>query len=103
MGSIYVIILGAGKTISWPFHVDRFGGFGDFLVGECQALLNPIYQWMGYQVNPDIEQVGGSADTVREALYEALERAWTMIPQSLLLGLGRTVTLKVYSGPLPQR
>ena len=48
--------------------------------------LNPIeHLWfrlkkLVYQVNPDIEKVGGSADTVREALYEALERAWTMIP-----------------------
>ena len=38
MGSIYVIIWGVGKTISWPFRVHRFGGF---FGGECQALNGP--------------------------------------------------------------
>ena len=41
MGSIYVIILGAGKTILWPFHIDRFGGFGDFFGGGMPSFIEP--------------------------------------------------------------
>ena len=41
IGSIYIIILGAGKTISWPFHIDRFGGFGDFFGGGIPSFIEP--------------------------------------------------------------
>ena len=63
--------------------------------------LNPIeHLWfrlknLVYQVNPDIEKVGGSADTVREALFKALERAWTMIPEDLMLDLLRSMQRRV--------
>ena len=63
--------------------------------------LNPIeHLWfrlknLVYQVNPDIEKVGRNADTVREALFEALERAWTMIPEDLLLDLIRSMQRRV--------
>ena len=63
--------------------------------------LNPIeYLWfrlkkLVYQVNPDIEKVSGNADTVREALFEALERAWTIIPEDLLLDLIRSIQRRV--------
>ena len=63
--------------------------------------LNPIeHLWfrlknLVYQVNPDIEKVGGNVDTVREALFEALERAWTMIPEDLMLDLIRSMQRRV--------
>lgn len=63
--------------------------------------LNPIeHLWfrlkqLVYNVRPDIEQVRGDAERVREALYEALERAWTMIPEELLLDLVRSIEKRV--------
>ena len=59
--------------------------------------LNPIeHLWsrlkkLVYQVNLDIEKVGGNADIVRETLYEALERAWTMSLKDILLDLIRSM------------
>ena len=49
--------------------------------------LNPIeYLWYRlkqkvYKVHPDIEQVGGDADKVRDALWDALEKAWYLIEE----------------------
>ena len=37
-----------------------------------------------YQVNPQIEQVKGDADTVRDALWDALEKAWHLIDENIL-------------------
>ena len=47
--------------------------------------LNPIeHLWFRlkkkvYDVRPDIEEVGGDVERVREALYEALEWVWVLI------------------------
>ena len=52
--------------------------------------LNPIeHLWfrlkqLVYRVNPQIEQVKGDADTVRDALWAALEQAWHMIEEDIL-------------------
>ena len=63
--------------------------------------LNPIeHLWfrlkkLVYSVRPDIEQVSGSAETVREMLYEALKRAWTMIEPEIMDGLVRSMESRV--------
>ena len=55
--------------------------------------LNPIeHLWRDlkkqvYEVNPDIDAVTGSDDTVREALWKALEEAWTLISGERRRGL----------------
>ena len=55
--------------------------------------LNPIeHLWyllkqLVYQVNPDIDSVTGSEDTVREVLWKALEEAWTLIDEEVMRGL----------------
>ena len=52
--------------------------------------LNPIeHLWfrlkqLVYQVNPQIEQVKGDIDTVRDALWDALEQAWHLIEEDIL-------------------
>ena len=38
---MYIIILGARKTILWPFYIDRFGGFGDFFSRGIPSLIEP--------------------------------------------------------------
>ena len=53
--------------------------------------LNPIeHLWYRlkqkvYEVRPDIEQFGGGADRVRDALSDALERVWYLIEEDLLV------------------
>lgn len=52
--------------------------------------LNPIkHLWfrlkqLVYEVRPDIEQVGGDADSVQDALWDALERVWHLVDEDLL-------------------
>ena len=41
MGSIYVIIWGVGRSILWPYHVYRFGRFGDFFGGGMPSFIEP--------------------------------------------------------------
>ena len=59
--------------------------------------LNPIeHLWfrlkqLVYQVNPQIEQVMGDADTVRDVLWDALEQAWQLIDESILDDLVRSM------------
>ncbi len=63
--------------------------------------LNPIeHLWfrlkkLVYEVRPDIEQVGGDAEKVREALYEALERAWVLIEHKIMEDLVRSMEKRV--------
>lgn len=63
--------------------------------------LNSIeYLWFRlkkliYFVRSDIEQVGESAETIREVLYEALERAWTMIESRIMDDLVRSMERRV--------
>jgi len=40
-----------------------------------------------YEVRPDIEQVRGDDEKVREALFEALEEAWSRLSEVLLATL----------------
>ena len=40
-----------------------------------------------YQVNPNIESVTGSDETVREVLWKALDEAWTLIDTEMMRGL----------------
>ena len=63
--------------------------------------LNPIkhlWFWLKklvYTVRPDIEEVGGDAEHVREELYEALEKAWTLIDPKLMEDLVRSMKRQV--------
>ena len=55
--------------------------------------LNPIeHLWnelkkLVYRVRPDIDDVTGGDEKVREALWEALEEAWELIDHELMKGL----------------
>jgi len=55
--------------------------------------LNPIeHLWVHlkklvYEVRPDIEEVRGSDEKVRKALFEALEEAWPRLDEELLTAL----------------
>ena len=44
-----------------------------------------------YQMNPGIDQKGGSADTVRDKLWEALERAQHIIDEDILKDLVKSM------------
>ena len=63
--------------------------------------LNPIeHLWfrlkkLVYQVNPGIDQEGSSANTVRDKLWEALERAWHMIDEDILNNLVQSMPRRV--------
>ena len=46
-------------------------------------------------MRPDIEQVRGNDEKVREALFEALEEAWTMIDQGYMTDLIRSMENRV--------
>ena len=52
--------------------------------------MNPIeHLWfrlkeLVYEVNPDIEKVGGNVDKVQEALFDALAKAWQLIEKDYL-------------------
>ena len=55
--------------------------------------LNPIkYPWyelkkLVYKVGPDIDEVTGGDDKVKEELWKALEEAWTLIDAEMVKGL----------------
>lgn len=63
--------------------------------------LNPIeHLWfrlkkLVYSVRLDIEQVGGSAEAVREVLYKTLKRAWTIIESRIMDDLVRSMERRV--------
>ena len=63
--------------------------------------LNPIeHLWfrlkqLVYQVNPEIEQVQGDADTVRDVLWDALEQAWHLIEENILDDLVESMQRRV--------
>ncbi len=46
-------------------------------------------------MRPDIEQVGGDTEKVREALYKALERAWVLIEPKIIKDLVRSMEKQV--------
>ena len=52
--------------------------------------MNPIeHLWfrlkeLVYEVNPDIEKVGGNVDKVQEALFETLAKAWQLIEKDYM-------------------
>ena len=74
------------KTIEWPPYSPD---------------LNPIeHLWkrlkeLVYEVRPDIEQVKGSDDNIRKALFEALELAWEHIDDELLTTLADSMPHRV--------
>ena len=63
--------------------------------------LNPIeHLWLRvkelvYQVRPDIEEVGGSDEKIRKALFDALEEAWPMIDDEYMQELIRSMDNRV--------
>ena len=63
--------------------------------------LNPIeHLWFRlkkyvYDVRPDIEEVSGGVDHIQEVLYDALEKAWTMIDAKIMEDLGRSMERRV--------
>ena len=63
--------------------------------------LNPIeHLWfrlkqLVYEVRPDIDEVGGSEDIIRDALFEALEEAWTRIDGQLMEDLIRSMDNRI--------
>jgi hypothetical protein len=77
--------------------------------------LNPIeHVWFRlkkhvYEVRPDIESVGGSDERIQQLLYEALERAWAMLPpgymESLVRGMYRRTFLFSFQlvGSIPKQ
>ncbi len=46
-------------------------------------------------MNPGIEQVKGDADTVRDALWDALEQAWHLIEDDILNDLVESMERRV--------
>ncbi len=42
-------------------------------------------------MHPDIDKVGGNDEKVREVLFEALEKAWTMIDEDYMTDLVRSM------------
>ena len=65
--------------------------------------LNPIeHLWfrlkdLFYEVRPDIEEVLGNDEKVREVLFEALGEAWTMIDENYMTDLIRSMENRVQS------
>ena len=63
--------------------------------------LNPIehlwyeFKKLVYHVRPDIESVTGSDDTVRKALWKALEEAWALIDTEIMKGLLESMDRRV--------
>ena len=63
--------------------------------------LNPIeylsyeLKRLFYQVRPDINEVTGSKDTICEALWKALEEAWTLIDAKIMKGLIKSMDERV--------
>ena len=52
-----------------------------------------------YQVRPDIDSVTGSDNTVREALWKALEEAWTLIDNEIMKKLIGGCLVSVMTNP----
>ena len=63
--------------------------------------LNPIeHLWfrlkkLVYEVRPDIKEVGGDVEHVREVLYDALEQAWVRIESKIIEDLVRSIERRV--------
>ena len=63
--------------------------------------LNPIeHLWYRlkkhiYDVRPDIEEVGGNKEHIQEVLYEALEKAWTLVEPKIMEDLVRSMERRV--------
>ena len=48
-----------------------------------------------YEVNPEIEQIGGNVDTIQGALFDALAKAWGLIKEDYLHDLIWSMEAKV--------